>query len=199
MDAFENSEYEYIPEVPEETVPQEPHENPYHGAGAGRKESPYANSPYEMHHEPRQEYRYHPQTEPPVKPKKVKKPRKPMGKKILAAVLAVILVGGSCFATASIMNHRFHKMMKDTKDTYAQQIDELRNQISGLNNGRGGSGVVVPADGTVMTPAQLYVSQVNSVVAISTTIQSGRGTGHSSGSGFILTEDGYVISNYHVV
>ena len=77
MDAFENSEFEYIPETPEEPELQQPCENPYHGAGAGRKESPYANSPYETYHAPQQEYRYPPQTEPPVKPKKVKKPRKP--------------------------------------------------------------------------------------------------------------------------
>ena len=97
MDAFENPEYEYQPEIPEEptpAIPQQPYESPYHGTGAGRKESPYANSPYETYHAPREEYRYHPQTEPPVKPKKVKKPRKPLGRKILAAILALILVAG---------------------------------------------------------------------------------------------------------
>ena len=50
----------------------------YHGTGAGRRESPYANSPY-VRQEPRPEYRYQyqPQTQPPQKPPKVKKERKP--------------------------------------------------------------------------------------------------------------------------
>ena len=70
MDAFENSEFEYIPETPEEPELQQPCDNPYHGAGAGRKESPYANSPYVMP-EFRQEqpYRYEPQVQPPRKPR----------------------------------------------------------------------------------------------------------------------------------
>ena len=198
MDAFENTEYEYIPETPEEPAPSRPsHENPYHGTGAGRKESPYANSPYEMPQQPRPEYQYRPQTEPPVKPKKVKKPRKPMGKKILAAVLALVLVAGSCIATASVMNYRFNNVVQSMVEQHASEISELRDQIDGLKPGSGG--IAVPSDGSAMTPAQLYASQVNSVVAISTTIQSGRTSGQSSGSGFILSEDGYVITNYHVV
>ena len=201
MDAFENPEYEYQPELPEEaapTPPQQPNEYTYHSTGTGRKESPYANSPYETCQPPQQEYRYQPRTEPPVKPKKVKKPRKPMGKKFLAAVLALVLVAGSCMATSAFMSHRFNNMMEDMVQAHAEEMGELRDQINGLETNRG-SGIAIPTDGNAMTPAQLYASQVNSVVAISTTIQSGLGSGQSAGSGFILTEDGSVITNYHVV
>ena len=83
MDTFDHIGYDDTPEetqsVQEEPSVQEPITGSYHNYGTGRKESPYADSPYEMHHAPRQEYRYQPQTQRPVKPKKEKKPKKPSG------------------------------------------------------------------------------------------------------------------------
>ena len=74
------------------TPQNEPHS--YRGAGTGRKESPYANSPYVMHHAPRQEscppyepYCQEPQHEAPRKPKAPKAPKKKGGYNVISGSL----------------------------------------------------------------------------------------------------------------
>ena len=144
MEAFENTEFDNIPETPEESVPvppQPPFENPYPGTGAGRKESPYANTPYVMNHQPaeprftyQQEpaYQYEPQQEAP-KPKQQKKEKKQksgIGRKILAAVLVVALVAGSCGATALLVNNHWENKTQKMTAAFNKSIQDLQKQIN---------------------------------------------------------------------
>jgi len=213
MEPFENNNF--VPRAegpqvnPEEPAMPQSHQIPdpavrpstYQGTGTGRRESPYANSPYVSQAQPRQEYTYQPQTQPPVKPQKEKKPRKPMKKGLIAGILTVALVITGCTATAFAVNHYWEKRTADTVKQLTGQIQDLQKQI---DDSQAASAIgKLPTDGSAMTPSQLYAANVNSVVAISTTIQAtnfyGTSEGSSSGSGFILSEDGYVATNYHVV
>ena len=200
MEPFEYNEFETEPESPlveEDHFQPEPEDTLYHGTGAGRKESPYADSPYMMPELEPEEFRK------PRKAPKAKKKRKGKWAKILLTTAAALaLAGGSVLATAAVMDDLYEDRMKRTMDQYSKEISQLKEQIDSLSANRG-SAVGMPSETGAMTPAQLYAASVNSVVAISTTVQQnsyyGPTTATSAGSGFVLSADGYVITNYHVV
>ncbi len=193
------------PQQPAEAPVQQPQprmEATYRGTGVGRKESPFADSPYVMNDSPVQSRSYVPPVEPP-KPKQKKKTGK-VWKKVVAAVLAVALVAGSCGITAAVVNNRWEREMDTMYVEFNTRMDEMQQQIALAEKAAQKIPNTIVA-GVVegMTPGQVYAQNVQSVVLISceitTSVYGQTATGTSAGSGFVVTENGYIVTNHHVV
>ena len=120
-------------------------------------------------------------------------PRKRPGrftKRAIALLLACVVVGGAAGAGGAAAYQQITK-----PDTVVYQGERPTVDVDTVANSNGGQ---------PMTPEQLYAANLASCVGItvsttSVNIFGQTTTSAASGSGFVLTQDGYIVTNYHVI
>ena len=163
-------------------------------------------SPYNYSGIPTPEPQPQPQPQPqpiPVAPAPEAPKQKKSGKGLVVAIAIVAAV----LMVFNVIMLATNAWQYERNDTLAERIDALQKQIAQLEKNQGTSvpntpGQAATPDG-LYTPQQVYAMNVDAVVAVTsegtTTTFGQTSKTTSAGSGFIVSANGFVVTNYHVI
>ena len=203
MKPLENMEEHIIPENQPETVNEQPVTQQEAQTYVPPVQEPIHQQP--VYQEPVYQQsvytRYTPQ-QPPVKPKKDHKTAKKVFSITGILVGAVALSAVVALITAAIVGSILEKKYDVLSQANGNRLNVLQEQVEQMTPGYAVPDSEEPVT-DAMQPSQVYAQTVESVVAIAS-VSKGSYYGQaaentSTGSGVILSADGYIATNYHVV
>lgn len=151
-----------------------------------QKKSPYTDSPYECAY-------IEPKVQTPGYPEAPKPEKKKWGMKLFVVVLLLaVCCGATAFAVTSVWQGRVDRMETAMEEKFAA-LEQLYSENQNQNTTS-----QLPSEGP-MTPGEVYAKNVQAVVAVNAWYESAGGYGESLGSGFVISADGYAVTNYHVI
>jgi len=180
-----------------------PIDGEYHYNKDGYSQRIYADAHYEPAGESTVPPRYYTPPEKSTKTVKVKKPKARKGIGVVGAIcmcLVCALLGG--IVTGGVIGSQLNGRIAALEESVSTNADAIREM--GTVSQTVPAATAVVSSGPAVEPAQIYAQALKQAVGITTEVTYRNYFGMTSssavsGSGFIISSNGYILTNYHVI